>query len=61
MGEAKWARSVDARRLLVELQRKALRLPEIADDLRLAICARDQVTQVGSETLVVTASDIFSA
>ncbi|WP_045877925.1 hypothetical protein [Pseudofrankia sp. DC12] len=68
-GEAKWARSVDARRLAPRLTDKARDLlvatvgateAEMADTpLRLSYCAREQVRNAPLDTLVVTAADIF--
>ena len=58
VGEAKWAREVDASRVVRELQRKAAFLPRVADELRFAVCGRDRVK--GSADLVVTAKAIFS-
>lgn len=60
VGEAKWARRVDGRRVARQLHAKSLHLPERADDLRLAICARDQVEHADEDVLTVTAEDIFT-
>ena len=59
VGEAKWARRVDGDRLRTRLLRKAARLPKVADDLRVAICAREAVTNAQG-ILAVTAADVFS-
>lgn len=59
VGEARWARSVDAPKIVRELQRKSALLPRARDDLRFAVCAREQVR--GVVDLAVTAEDIFSA
>lgn len=59
VGEAKWARRVDARRILPALGAKAqAALPKLLPDFRLAIAARDAVTGAGS-ALAVTAAEIF--
>ena len=59
VGEAKWARRVDATRIRRELERKVRALPAVRDDLRYAICAREEVSAAG-DALVVTAADIFA-
>jgi hypothetical protein len=61
VGEAKWRRSVDAPPLEAALHRKAAALPKVADDLQLAICAREQVNGASPTALMVTAYDIFAA
>jgi AAA+ ATPase superfamily predicted ATPase len=62
-GEAKWARSEDGRRMLRDLQRKAVSsglLKPGEPDPIFALCARERVTgDVPAETMVVTAADIF--
>jgi AAA+ ATPase superfamily predicted ATPase len=58
LGEAKWARRVDARRLRGELERKAGALPRRAAELRCAVCARERVEHAAG-TLAITADDIF--
>jgi len=50
---------VDGDRLRTRLLRKAARLPKVADDLRVAICAREAVTNAQG-ILAVTAADVFS-
>ncbi|WP_205324271.1 ATP-binding protein [Glycomyces sp. YM15] len=60
VGEAKWARKVDARRLLPRLVQKSAALGVEAEALRFAICARETVTGAGEGTLTVTAADIFT-
>ncbi len=58
VGEAKWARKVDGERIRRELERKSSALPRVHEDLRFAICAREEVD--GSDDLLaVTAEDIF--
>jgi AAA+ ATPase superfamily predicted ATPase len=59
IGEAKWARSLDARTVLRDLERKSHALPDLAPDLRMSVCARERVSQITSDLLVVTAADIF--
>lgn len=58
LGEAKWAKRVDAAPLRAELERKATALPRLSDAPRYAICARERVDNAAG-TLVVTAEDIF--
>ncbi|HEX3692217.1 MAG TPA: ATP-binding protein [Solirubrobacteraceae bacterium] len=58
-GEAKWARSVNARRAVAELRAKTAALPHVAQDIRYAVCARERVAGAPSGTLTVTASDVF--
>jgi len=60
-GEAKWARTVDGPTLLADLQRKASHLPVPVDDLRFALCAREEVARAPSDVLTVTAADVFSS
>ncbi len=58
VGEAKWARKVDGERIRRELERKSSALPRVHEDLRFAICAKEEVD--GSDDLLaVTAEDIF--
>jgi len=59
VGEAKWARSLDARRILRRLQADLALLPDVSDDPRLSVCARERVTSAGDDVLVVTAADVF--
>jgi AAA+ ATPase superfamily predicted ATPase len=58
-GEAKWAKRVDARRVLAGLERKAEALPTQAARLRYAIAARERVDNADAGTLTVTATDVF--
>ena len=58
IGEAKWAKRVDADRLRVGLERKAEALPRLAAEPRYAICAREKVNNAG-DVLAITAADIF--
>jgi AAA+ ATPase superfamily predicted ATPase len=60
-GESKWASTVSASRIKAGLIRKAASLTADANDLRYAVCARDQVEQADQDTLAVTAKDIFTA
>lgn len=60
VGEAKWARAVDARRLEAALKAKASWLVDDPSSVRYAICARERVTHASSETLRVSAADIFA-
>ncbi|WP_117210160.1 ATP-binding protein [Allorhizocola rhizosphaerae] len=60
VGEAKWARSEDGRRVVRSLARKVAEcgLP-VDGEPRYAVCARESVTHTDDDTLVVTAADIF--
>jgi AAA+ ATPase superfamily predicted ATPase len=58
-GEAKWTRSVNAPKILRDLERKAQALPGGDGKLAYAICARDVVHDVPPGALGITASDIF--
>jgi uncharacterized protein len=51
--------SVNAGRIKAGLIRKAASLTPDADDLRYAVCARDQIEHADQDTLTVTATDIF--
>jgi AAA+ ATPase superfamily predicted ATPase len=59
IGEAKWTKRIDARRLRAELERKAAALPRLAAEPRYAIGARERVDNA-DEVLAITAEDIFS-
>lgn len=58
LGEAKWARRVNAAPLRAELERKAAALPRLAAAPRYAICARERVDDRG-DALAVTAAEMF--
>ena len=58
LGEAKWAKRVNAPRLRAELERKSAALPRLADEPRYAICARERIDDAG-DVLAITAEDIF--
>jgi uncharacterized protein len=58
VGEAKWKKRVQGGRIRLELERKAEALPRRSEKLRIAICAREQVSSPG-DALVLTAADIF--
>jgi uncharacterized protein len=61
VGEAKWAREVSAPRVVADLHRKAAALPGAPHDgLRIAICARERVTNLPDDVVPITAADIFS-
>lgn len=59
VGEAKWAKVVDARPVLRALERRAEGLPQIRDPIRLAVCARERFRNAPNDSLRVTAADIF--
>ena len=58
LGEAKWAKRVDAAPLRAELQRKAEALPRRAGELRYAVCARERIDNA-ADVLAITAEDVF--
>ncbi|HZB32972.1 MAG TPA: ATP-binding protein [Streptosporangiaceae bacterium] len=60
VGEAKWARSVDAARIKAKLIAKAAALTEDVDRLTYIVCARNEITRADEDTVVVTAADIFA-
>lgn len=60
-GEAKWAQSIDGRRLAHELRAKAAAVPGAEPGtMRFALCARKTVRSAPAGTLVGTAGDIFA-
>ncbi|MEX1262377.1 MAG: ATP-binding protein [Actinomycetota bacterium] len=60
VAEAKWARSVDARRIEAGLRVKAEALPQVRTPAGLIVAARDQVKGATRDTLTITARDVFS-
>ena len=58
VGEAKWARSVPGPSAARALQRKVTALPRVHEEVRFAVCAREEVE--GQVDIAVTADDIFS-
>ncbi len=58
-GEAKWAKTVSAPKILTNLSRKVEALPGKPTDVQLAVCAREDVRQVPEGALAITAADIF--
>jgi len=59
VGEAKWARKGDSRPLVRQLERKAAMLPHREESVRCVLAAREEISNVGPETLTVTSKDIF--
>jgi len=60
VGESKWARSVSGTRLRAKLTAKAAALTPDVDRLAYIVCGRSEVvTQAGSDTIAITAADIF--
>lgn len=57
VGEAKWARTVDGAAIRRILERKAEALPQVAENVRFAVAARERVS--GEDVLAITAADIF--
>lgn len=60
LGEAKWARTADAARIVSELELKAAALPRLAPNPTYAICARERLTSLPAAAIGITAADIFS-
>lgn len=58
LGEAKWRKRVDARRIRAELERKAAALPRLTEAPGYAVCAREAVDHADG-ILALTAEDIF--
>lgn len=59
VGEAKWTRAVDGRRIAARLQRSAEALPRTADQLEIAVAARETV-HGAQGLLALTTADIFA-
>jgi hypothetical protein len=60
VGESTWARSVNGGRQRARLTAKAAALTADVDRLASIICARSEVvTSPDSDTIVITAADIF--
>jgi len=60
VGEAKWARSVDAAAVIRDLERKALALPRVGEGVRYAVAARERLTRLPPGALAVDAAAIFA-
>ncbi|MGH7881812.1 MAG: ATP-binding protein [Candidatus Dormibacteraceae bacterium] len=60
IGEAKWARSVDAGRIVSELERKSAMIPGDHQGMRLAVCARSELRNLPEGVFGITAADIFA-
>ena len=58
MGEAKWAKRVDAAALRRGLEEKAQALPRLSGDTRYAVCARERIDNA-EDILAITAEDVF--
>lgn len=59
VGEAKWARRVDARPIRRDLERRVAALRGVRADLRFAVCAREVIDHP-NEVLAITAADVFA-
>jgi AAA+ ATPase superfamily predicted ATPase len=59
VGECKWARRVDARRIRRELERKAEAVPKSREPLQFAVGARETIDNVEADILPIAAADIF--
>jgi len=59
VAEAKWARTVDARRIEAGLRVKAEALPQVRTPAGLIVAARDQVKGATRDTLTITSRDVF--
>ena len=60
VGEAKWAKRVDATRIKSGLVAKAAALAGEVADLRYVVCARERVDNADGGALAITAADIFT-
>lgn len=58
-GECKWRREADARRIKATLIRKAAGVASDTENLRYCVCGREEVINADSDTLTITAADIF--
>lgn len=58
-GEAKWAKTVSAQKIVASLIRKIDTLPGKPHDIQFAVCARETVTHQKEGVRVITAADIF--
>lgn len=58
-GEAKWAKRVSGARLAPALRAKAAALPRAAENIQIALCAREEVNNAPEDVLTITAADIF--
>ncbi len=59
VGEAKWGKRVDARKIRADLQRKAAALPRLAENLTYAVAARERVEHAEG-VAAFTAEQIFA-
>lgn len=59
VGEAKWTRRIDARRVIAKLMAKASKLADDPSSLSYALCAREEVVNADHGVRTVTASDIY--
>ena len=59
VGEAKWAKRIDGRAVVADLERRGSRLPRRADVVRYAVCARSDVGALPAGMVALTAADIF--
>jgi len=61
-GEATWARRHDGARLARQVLAKAQRLPGVdeVDQLRVLVCAREELENVPTDVLGITAHDILA-
>lgn len=60
VGEAKWARTVDGRRLAAQLRAKSAAVPGMVEEPLILLAARDAVTSAPDGVLIVRADDIFA-
>lgn len=59
VGAAKWARRVNAERIVRHLEDKVEALPRRAPAIRYAVAARENLTHIHEDTLAITAHDVF--
>jgi hypothetical protein len=60
VGESKWSARVNAPRIKAALIVKAAELTPDPGSLRYVVCGREQVERADPDTIVITASDIFT-
>lgn len=58
-GEAKWAKTVSAPKILAQLGRKVQALTDDPEDVELVVCAREHVRDIPEGVRAITAADIF--
>jgi len=60
VGEAKWAKRIDGRALVADLERRGSRLPRRGDAVTYVVCSRSAMGDVPAGAIALTAADIFA-